>query len=203
MIFFYRNGIVFPQKLATKGGGQKIVKELRINERIKAKEVRLIGETGTQVGVVPLAQALRIAKERGFDLVEIVPISVPPVCRLLNYGKYKYEQTKKERKLRKGQRAGLLKEIRLRPRIKEHDLEAKVRIIKKLLDDGDKVRISLVFRGREVVHPERGWKILEKVVEDLKGVGVVDGSPTVEETNMFLTFSPASQAKEVKVVKGV
>lgn len=147
---------------------------------------------------MPLAQALQIARERELDLVEVVPISVPPVCRLLNYGKYKYEQTKKERKLRKGQKAGLLKEIRLRPRIKEHDLEAKTRIIRKLLEDGNKVRVSLFFRGREVVYPERGWKILKKVVEDLKGVAVVEGSPAAEEKSMFLTLSPASQSKEVK-----
>lgn len=150
---------------------------------------------------MPLTQALQIARERGLDLVEVVPVSVPPVCRLLNYGKYKYEQTKKERKLRKGQKAGLLKEIRLRPRIKEHDLEAKTRIIRKLLEDGNKVRVSLFFRGREVVYPERGWKILKKVVEDLKGVGVVEGSPTAEEKNMFLTLSPASRSKEVKGVE--
>lgn len=150
---------------------------------------------------MPLAQALQIARERELDLVEVVPISVPPVCRLLNYGKYKYEQTKKERKLRKGQKAGLLKEIRLRPRIKEHDLEAKTRIIRKLLEDGNKVRVSLFFRGREVVYPERGWKILKKVVEDLKGVAVVEGSPAAEEKSMFLTLSPAFQSKEVKGVE--
>ncbi len=173
---------------------QKIVKELRVNEQIRAKEVRLIGETGGQLGIVPLVQALQIARERELDLVELVPTSVPPVCRLLNYGKYKYEQAKKERKLRKGQKTGLLKEIRLRPRIKEHDLEAKVRMIRRLLEDGDKVRVSVVFRGREVVHPERGWKILKKVMEDVKGAATIDGSPTVEETNMFLTLLPASRA---------
>ncbi len=151
---------------------------------------------------MPLVKALQIARERGLDLVEVGPVSVPPVCRLLNYGKYKYEQAKKERKLRKGQKVGLLKEIRLRPRIKEHDLEAKVRIIKKLLEDGDKVKVSLIFKGREVIHPERGWKILKKVAEDLKGVGVLEGSPTIEESSMFLTLSPVSLTKEAKAAKG-
>lgn len=177
---------------------EEIIKELRVNQQIKAKEVRLIGESGGVLGVMPLVQALQVAKERGLDLVEVAPTSVPPVCRLLNYGKYKYEQAKKERKVRKGQRVGLLKEIRLRPRIKEHDLEAKIRIVKKLLEQGDKVRVFLIFRGREVVHPERGWTILKKIVEDLKGVGVVEGSPAIEESNMSLTFLPARQGKEGK-----
>lgn len=177
---------------------EEIIKELRVNQQIRAKEVRLIGESGGVLGVMPLVQALQVAKERGLDLVEVAPTSVPPVCRLLNYGKYKYEQAKKERKVRKEQRVGLLKEIRLRPRIKEHDLEAKIRIVKKLLEEGDKVRVFLIFRGREVVHPEQGWTILKKIVEDLKGVGVVEGSPAIEESNMSLTFLPARQGKEGK-----
>lgn len=154
-----------------------------------------------QLGVMPLSQALQIAKESNLDLVEVAPTSVPPVCRLLDYGKYKYEQAKKERKIRKDQKTGLLKEIRLRPRIKEHDLDAKIKIIKKLLEDGDKVRVFLVFRGREVTHPEHGWKILRKVAEDLRGIGVVDGSPVVEETSMNLTFLPHHQSRETRVGK--
>ncbi len=178
-----------------------IIKELRVNQGIKAKEVLLVGETGGQLGVMSLLQALQIAKERNFDLVEVAPTARPPVCRLLDYGKYKYEQTKKERKVRKGLKAGLLKEIRLRPRIKDHDLDAKIKIMKKLLEDGDKVKVSLIFRGREATHPERGWKILKKVTEDLKGTGIIDGSPVVEETNMSLTILPHHQHKEMKVGK--
>jgi len=180
---------------------KSIIKELRVNQRIKAKEVLLIGETGEQLGVMSLAKALQLAKERNFDLVEVAPTAVPPVCRLLDYGKYKFEQAKKERKVRKGQKVGLLKEIRLRPRIKEHDLDAKIKIMKKLLGDGDKVKVSLVFRGREATHPEYGWKILKKVAEDLKGIGMIDGSPIVEETNMNLTILPYHQRKEMKVEK--
>lgn len=180
---------------------KEIVKELRVNQGIKAKEVRLIEESGGQLGVMPLRQALQIAKESNLDLVEVSPTSVPPVCRLLDYGKYKYEQAKKERKVRKGQKAGLLKEIRLRPRINEHDLDAKIKLMKKLLEGGDKVRVSVIFRGREATHPERGWKILRKVAEDLKGISVVDGSPVVEETNISLTFLPYHRGKETKVMK--
>lgn len=178
-----------------------IIKELRVNQGIRAKEVLLVGETGGQLGVMPLAKALQIAKERNFDLVEVSPTSVPPVCRLLDYGKYKYEQTKKERKARKGQKVGLLKEIRLRPRIKDHDLDAKINIMKKLLEDGDKIKVSLIFRGREATHPERGWKILKKVTEGLKVIGIMDGSPVVEGTNMSLTILPHHQRKEMEVEK--
>lgn len=161
----------------------------------------LIGETGGQLGIMLLSQALQIARERNFDLVEVAPTTVPPVCRLLDFGKYKYEQAKKERKVRKGQKIGLLKEIRLRPRIKDHDLDAKIKIMKKLLEDGDKVKVSLIFRGREATHPEHGWKILKKVTENLKGIGIIDGSPTVERTNMSLTVLPYHQRKEVKIGK--
>jgi len=180
---------------------ENIVKELRVNQGIRAKEVMLVGETGGQLGVMPLAKALQIARERSFDLVEVAPTAVPPVCRLLDYGKYKYEQAKKERKVRKGQKIGLLKEIRLRPRIKEHDLNAKINIMKKLLEDGDKVKVFVIFRGREVTHPEHGWRILKKVAEDLKGIGIIDGSPVVEDTNMSLTVLPHHQRKEIKAGK--
>ena len=111
--------------------------------------------------MLSLERALQIADERNFDLVEVAPTSVPPVCRLLDYGKYRYEQTKKERKARKSQRAGVLKEIRVRPGVKDHDVETKIKVARKLLEDGDKVRAFVVFRGREITHPELGVRVLQ------------------------------------------
>jgi translation initiation factor IF-3 len=167
-----------------------IIKELRINQRIRARECRLIGEKGEQLGIMPFIQAMQLAREANLDLVEMSPMAVPPVCKLLDYGKFKYEQTKKEHSARKGQKNSLLKEMRLRPRIKEHDLESKLKIIRGFLEDGDKVKISLVFRGRESSHPERGWTILKKIAEDLKECGTLVGNPVTEGSNVSLTFIP-------------
>ncbi len=156
--------------------------------------MRLIGQDGEQLGVVPLQKALQIAYERGFDLVQVASTVTPPVCRLLDYGKYKYEQTKKERKAKKGQRVGLLKEVRLRPKIEEHDLQAKIRTTKKLLEEGNKVRLLLRFRGREVIYPELGWKVLRKVTEASQEIAVVSNSAH-EGHNIALVLSPVSQKK--------
>jgi translation initiation factor IF-3 len=184
---------------------EDIVKELRINRWIRAKEVRLIGERGEQLGVFPLERALQIASERSLDLVEVAPTSIPPVCRLLDYGRYRYEQTKKERRARKTQKGALLKEIRLRPRVKEHDIETKINIARKLLEDGDKVRVFVVFRGREMTHPELGLKILQKVADNLKGVAALDGTPSSEGHIMSLVFLPISgkQTKEMSAKEKV
>ena len=137
-------------------------KELRVNWHIRAKDVRVIGENGEQLGVLPLAKALEIANEHNLDLVEVAASSNPPVCKLLDYGRYRYEQTKKERKARQSQRVGLLKEIRVRPRVQEHDLETKIRVARRLLEEGDKVKVFIIFRGREITHPELGLKALQK-----------------------------------------
>ena len=177
------------------GGRKSIVKELFINNRIKAKEVRLIGEDGEQLGVVPLQKALQIAYERGLDLVQVASTVAPPVCRILDYGKYKYEQTKKERKAKRGQRVGLLKEIRLRPKIEEHDLQAKIKTTKKLLEEGNKVRLMLRFRGREVIYPELGWKVLRKVAESSKEIAVVSSS--INEANEYSLGLIPSCSKEI------
>jgi translation initiation factor IF-3 len=144
--------------------------------------------------VVPLQKALQIAREQGLDLVQVASTTSPPVCRLLDYGKYKYEQTKKERKAKRGQRVGLLKEIRLRPKIEEHDLQAKIRTTKKLLEEGNKVRLVLRFRGREVVYPELGWKVLQKVTEASKEIAAVTSSVN-EARSIALVLSPVSLKK--------
>jgi translation initiation factor IF-3 len=144
--------------------------------------------------VIPLQKALQIAYERGLDLVQVASTVNPPVCRILDYGKYKYEQTKKERKAKKGQRVGLLKEVRLRPKIEEHDLQAKIKTTKKLLEEGNKVKLMLRFRGREIIYPELGWKVLRKVAEASQGKAVVSNSVN-EGNSITLVLSPVSQKK--------
>jgi len=146
------------------------------------------------MGVVPLQKALQIAYERGLDLVQVASTVTPPVCRLLDYGKYKYEQTKKERKAKKSQKVGLLKEVRLRPKIEEHDLQAKIKTTKKLLEEGNKVRLVLRFRGREAMYPEQGWKVLRKVAEASQEIALVSNSVN-EGNSIALVLSPVSQKK--------
>jgi len=172
-----------------------IIKKLRVNERIRAREVRLIGEKGEQLGVVPLSQALEIARKRNLDLVEVAATAEPPVCRLLDYGKYKYEQAKKEREARRSQKVSLLREVRLRPKIGSHDFEAKARTAKKLLAGGDKVKVTVRFRGREITHPEIGWRLLQRMSESLKEMAVVERQPLLEGRSMFIILSAAQKTK--------
>ncbi|MCL0046579.1 translation initiation factor IF-3 [Dehalococcoidales bacterium] len=164
---------------------------MKVNEQIKAREIRLVGEKGEQLGIMPLTQALEIARKHNLDLVEVAPSAVPPVCRLLDYGKYKYEQAKKERELKKSQKVSVLREVRLRPKISNHDFEAKVRLVKKLLDGGDKVKVTVMFRGREITHPEIGWKLLLRMSELLKELASVEKQPLMDEKRMFIILSPA------------
>ena len=172
-----------------------IIKKLRVNERIIAREVRLVGEKGEQLGVMPLSQAREAARNYNLDLVEVAPTAVPPVCRLLDYGKYKYEQAKKERELRKSQRVSLLREVRLRPKIGNHDFEAKARSVRKLLDEGDKVKVTIMFRGREITHPDIGWRLLQRMAESLKGAATIDRQPSMEDRRMTLILSPLADQK--------
>ena len=174
---------------------REIIKQLRVNERIRAKEVRLVGEKGEQLGIMPLFQAWEIARRHNLDLVEVAATSVPPVCRLLDYGKYKYEQNKKEREARKGQKVSLLREVRLRPKIGSHDFEAKARSARKLLDGGDKVNVMILFRGREITHPEIGLRLLHRMEASLKEVASVERQPSMEGRRMSLILSPAVTRK--------
>jgi len=172
-----------------------IVKKLRVNERIIAREVRLVGEKGEQLGVMPLNQAQEIARKQNLDLVEVAATTVPSVCRLLDYGKYKYEQTKKERQARRSQKISLLREVRLRPRIDNHDLEAKTRLARKLLNEGDKVKVSVMFRGREITHADIGWRLLQRMIESLKEVASLERQPSMDGRRMVMILSPVSTKK--------
>jgi translation initiation factor IF-3 len=175
-------------------GRKSIVRDLPINRRIRAREVRLIGEGGEQLGVVPLPKALQIAYESGMDLVQVGSTTMPPVCRVLDYGKYKYEQTKKERKVKRGQRVGLLREVRLRPKIEEHDLQAKIKTTRKLLEEGNKVKLLLRFRGREAAYPELGWKVLRRVSEACGDTAVVS-STLHQAMSIAVVLAPGSPKK--------
>ncbi|MFH0846463.1 MAG: translation initiation factor IF-3 [Chloroflexota bacterium] len=177
-----------------------MARQLRTNEAIRAKEVRLVGEKGEQLGIMPLYQARELARKSDLDIVEVAPTAVPPVCRLLNYGKYRYEQTKKEREARRGQRASLVKEVRLRPKIGEHDFNAKVRTVSKLIGEGSKVKVSVVFRGREITHPDLAVKLLQRLTSQLKEEAGVEGQPVMDGRRMVVVLSrlPAAKVKTSK-----
>lgn len=144
---------------------------------------------------MPIDQAREIARNHNLDLVEVAPTAVPPVCRLLDYGKYKYEQAKKEREARKSQRIVLVREVRLRPKIGDHDFESKARLTKKLLDGGDKVKVTVLFRGREILHPELGLRLLQRMVDSLKGVVSVEGQPLMDGRRMNIVLAPVTDQK--------
>lgn len=155
---------------------------------------------GEQLGVMPVQKALQLAWESSLDLVEVAPTATPPVCRILDYGKYKYEQTKKERKAKKIQKVSLLKEVRLRPKIEEHDLQAKIRTTRKLLEEGNKVKLVVRFRGREIVYPELGQKVLRQVAEASKEVAVISNSISIGRS-IALILSPTlvKKPKEAEI----
>ena len=182
-----------------------ILKQLRVNERIRAREVRLVGEKGEQLGIMPLFEAREVAKKANLDLVEVAPTSVPPVCRLLDYCKYKYEQSKKERESKKTQKVSLLREVRLRPKIGSHDFDSKARAANKLLNDGNKVKVTVMFRGREITHPELGFRLLQRMAESLKDIAVIDQQPSMEgrRMNLILSSTTIRKAKTKEEVKEI
>ena len=172
-----------------------IIKKLRVNERIVAKEIRLVGDKGEQLGIMPLSQAQETARKQNLDLVEIAPTAAPPVCRLLDYGKYKYEQAKKEHEARKSQKVSLLREIRMRPKIGTHDFESKARIAKKLIADGAKVKVTILFRGREITHPELGRNLLKRMAESLSEVASMERLPAMYGRQLNIILTPITTAK--------
>ncbi|MCX7624485.1 MAG: translation initiation factor IF-3 [Thermomicrobium sp.] len=163
---------------------------LRVNERIRVPEVRVIDETGKNLGVFRTEEALRLARERGLDLVEVQPNAIPPVCRIMDYGKYRYEESRRERESRKRQKVIEVKEIRLRPRIDTHDLETKVRQIQQFLADGAKVKVSVLFRGREIVYQDLGGRVLQRVLESLGSKAVVEQAPHLEGRTLVMLLAP-------------
>jgi translation initiation factor IF-3 len=163
----------------------------RINERIRVPEVRLIDDEGNQVGVLKTPDALVFAQERDLDLVEVAPEARPPVCRVLDYSKYKYEQAQKVKQARKHQQQITVREIKFRPKIAEHDYDTKKHHVERFLRHKDKVKVTIMFRGREVTHPERGTAILDRLAEELAELGVVEQRPIQEGRNMTMMMAPS------------
>ena len=162
----------------------------RINDKIRAPEIRLIGADGENVGVVSPARAMEMAAEAGLDLVEISPNAAPPVCKIMDFGKYKYETQKREAEARKKQKIIEIKEIKFRPNTDTHDYEVKMRSVFKFLEGGDKVKVTLRFRGREMAHQNLGRELLERVAEDTKEVGKVENFPRLEGRQMVMLIGP-------------
>ena len=172
-----------------------ISQELRINQRIRIKEVRLIGSEGEQIGVVQTSDALQKAQEASLDLVEVAPSAKPPVCRIMDYSKYKYEQEKKTKEARKNQKIIHLKEIKIKPRIEEHDYQVKLHHLKRFLERGDRAKLTMVFRGREMSHVEIGRKVIERAISDLVDIGEVEKGPTRDGRNIMVFFVPRTTGK--------
>nr|WP_308390033.1 translation initiation factor IF-3 [Acidithiobacillus sp. AMEEHan] len=163
---------------------------MRINREILAAKVRLIGDDGEQLGIVPLHEALAAAEEADLDLVEIAPQAVPPVCRVMDYGKFRFQESKRQHEARKKQKQSQVKEIKFRPRTDEADYQIKLRNIIRFLEDGDRAKVTLRFRGREMSHPELGMELLNRVEADLQEMGVVEQRPRMEGRQMVMVIAP-------------
>lgn len=163
----------------------------RVNREIRAREVRVIGATGQQLGIMSTREALTIAEEQELDLVEVAPNADPPVCRLMDYGKYLYEKQKRERESRKAQKQIEIKEVRLRPKTDEHDIQVVLTKIRKFAKEGAKIRVRIRFRGREIYHPEVAEELMDRVAKDVAEITVVEGRPMLDGRSMVMLLSPS------------
>ena len=179
--------------------GGLISTEPRINDRIHVSEVRLVGPAGEQVGIVRIEDALRLAREADLDLVEVAPQARPPVAKLMDYGKFKYEAAQKARESRRNQSNALIKEMKLRPKIDEHDYETKKGHVVRFLKGGDKVKITIMFRGREQSRPELGFNLLKKLADDVVEDGFVESAPKQDGRNMLMVLAPTRKKTEARV----
>lgn len=162
----------------------------RINERIGVPQVRVVGADGQQVGVMDTHEALALAREQNLDLIEVSPTARPPVCRIMDFGKYKYDEAKKQRAAKKKQHSFQIKEIKLRPKIEGHDYQFKVAAARKFLEQHHKVKLTIMFRGREMAHPELGGRLLDRVIEELSSVGMTEHAPKLEGRNLTTLMAP-------------
>jgi translation initiation factor IF-3 len=178
--------------------GGHISVELRINERIRVPEVRLVGPNGEQVGIVALGDALRLAQESDLDLVEVAPTARPPVAKLMDYGKFKYESALKARESRKNQAQTVIKEIKLRPKIDPHDYGTKRGHVERFLRQGDKVKVTIMFRGREQSRPELGFRLLQRLAADVEELGFVESQPKQDGRNMIMVIGPHRRKSDAK-----
>lgn len=166
---------------------------VRRNEQIRAREVRVIGAEGEQIGILSRQDALALAKEGGLDLVEVAATADPPVCRIMDFGKYKYEQQQKKKEAKKNQTVVQIKEIKVRPKTDDHDYATKLRHIRRFLEDGDRCKVTVFFRGREIVHKDRGLTILQRVIEDTKDIAKVEQDPGAEGRTLQMLLSPLAK----------
>jgi translation initiation factor IF-3 len=164
--------------------------EVRVNERIRVPQVRVIGEDGAQIGVVPVREALTLAQSRGLDLVEVAATSRPPVCRIMDYGKFKYEQNRRARKAKKKQHQMQLKEVKLRPKIEGHDYDFKIQHAREFLTDRDKVKLTVTFRGREIAHQDLGYRLIQRAIADLAEHATVESAPRSEGRMLTAVLMP-------------
>jgi translation initiation factor IF-3 len=181
-----------------KGTGGHISTELRINERIRVPEVRLVGAAGEQIGIVSITEALRLAQEADLDLVEVAPTARPPVCKLMDYGKFKYESALKARESRKNQAQTVIKEIKIRPKIDPHDYGTKRGHVERFLRQGDKVKVTIMFRGREQSRPELGYRLLQQLAGDVEELGFVESQPKQDGRNMIMVIGPHRKKSEAR-----
>jgi len=177
--------------------------EVRVNERIRVPQVRVIGDDGEQVGVLPVREALTLAQSRGLDLVEVSPTARPPVCRIMDYGKFKYEQNRRARKAKKKQHQMQLKEIKMRPKIDGHDYEFKVEHARQFLGGRDKVKVTVTFRGREMAHQEIGHKLIQRVLADLSEISTVESPPRSEGRTLSAVLMPKASGAGKPATDGV
>jgi translation initiation factor IF-3 len=181
--------------------GGPISTEPRINDRIRVNEVRLVGPNGEQVGIVAIGDALRLAQEADLDLVEVAPMARPPVCKLMDYGKFKYETAMKAREARKNQAHTIIKEMKLRPKIDPHDYATKRGHVVRFLKAGDKVKITIMFRGREQSRPELGYRLLQRLAADVEELGFVESAPKQDGRNMIMVLGPHKKKAEARAEK--
>lgn len=191
-------GVAMRHPICCKRWGEAIAKEYRVNERIRVPEVRVVDEQGGQLGVMATHKALELAREHDLDLVEVAPNSQPPVCRLLDYGKFRYIQSTKEREMRKTTKTNALREVRFRPKIGTHDIHAKERLVHRLLEEGSKVKVSVMFRGRELDHPEIAMNLLKQVNDTLKDEAKLEQPPKLEGRFMSIILAPAKVTQTAK-----
>jgi translation initiation factor IF-3 len=167
-------------------------KQENVNERIRATEVRVIGADGNQLGIMPTKQALELAASESLDLVEVAPNADPPVCKIMDFGKFKYQKNKRSQEAKKKQTVIQVKEVKIRPKTGEHDLQVKIRNIKRFLNQNDKAKVTMLFRGREITYTNRGMMILERIIEEFKDEAVVEKSPAMEGRNLVMVLAPKS-----------
>lgn len=168
----------------------KDIKDININEKIRVREVRLIDENGQQLGIVPTIDAIRMARERDLDLVEVSPKTTPPVCKIMDYGKYKYQLAKKAQEAKKKQTVIQIKEIKLGLKIEAHDLAFKIKHIREFLNDGNKVKVVVMFKGREILHIDMGEKLAQKIIDSIKDVGNLEQKQKFDGRNIIMVFAP-------------